>query len=96
MAQPKAANKKTAKTKRPSAQKRALQNEKRRLSNRSYRAKVLTAIRGFEQALATKEEASSVQSKLNDVFSLMDRGVKTGVFKVNKASRTKARLSARI
>ena len=92
----KAKEEKKAKERRPSAQKRALQSEKRRLANRSYRAKVLTAIRGFEQALATKEEASSVQSKLNDVFSLMDRGVKTGVFKVNKASRTKARLSARI
>ena len=91
----KAKEEKKAKERRPSAQKRALQSEKRRLANRSYRAKVLTAIRGFEQALEKKEEVAAVKSKLDLVFSLMDRGVKTGVYKLNKASRTKARLSAR-
>lgn len=96
MADKKAADKKAeAKTKRPSALKRDMQNEKRRLANRSYRAKVLTAIRSFDQALEQKEASDSVQSKLNLIFSLMDKGVKKGIYKDSKAARTKSRLSAR-
>lgn len=79
----------------PSAKKRDLQSEKRRLANRSYRSKVLTAIRSFDQALEQKEPAEAVKAKLDTVFSLMDRGVKKGIYKVSKAARTKSRLSAR-
>lgn len=89
-----ASKKKTeALTKRPSAQKRDLQNEKRRLRNRSYRASVLTSLRSLESALANKEPA---QDKLSALYSLMDKGVKKGVFKPQKAARTKSRLAARI
>lgn len=87
--------KKEVKVKRPSAQKRDLQNEKNRMRNRSYRANVQTAIRSFEQSVTQKETAESVKSKLDVVFSLMDKGVKKGVFKLRKAARTKSRLSAR-
>lgn len=90
------AKKKDEKTKRPSALKRDMQSEKRRLANRSYRAKVQTAIRSFQQAVEQKEAAESVKTKLNQIFSLMDRGVKKGVFKNSKAARTKSRLNARI
>ncbi|MDP1608284.1 MAG: 30S ribosomal protein S20 [Chlamydiales bacterium] len=85
-----------AKTKRPSALKRNIQSEKNRLSNRSYRASVLTAVRNFESSLAKKETAEQLKEGLNKIYSLMDRGVKKGVYKPNKASRTKSRLSARI
>lgn len=88
--------KEEAKQRRPSALKRDLQNERRRLRNRSYRAKVSTAIRSFEQSLAQKEATDAVKSKLDLIFSLMDKGVKTGVYKVQKASRTKSRLHARV
>jgi len=82
--------------KRPSALKRDLQNEKSRLRNRAYRAKVLTAIRGLEQGIAQKEAADALKQKLSSLFSLMDKGVKNGVFKVQKASRTKSRMAARL
>lgn len=96
MADEKASNKKKeAKTRRPSAQKRNIQSEKRRLRNRSYRASVLTAIRAFETSLSKKEEAPMVKEKLNAIYSLMDRGVKKGVYKAPKAARTKSRLTAR-
>lgn len=85
----------TPKTKRPSAQKRNLQSEKSRLRNRAYRAGVLTAIRAFETSLTKKESTEAVKAKLGDIYSLMDRGVKKGVYKANKASRTKSRLNAR-
>ena len=85
--------KKEEKTRRPSALKRDLQNQKRRLRNRSHRAQVLTAIRSFESSLVKKEPA---EEKLRTIYSLMDKGVKKGVFKKNKAARTKSRLAARL
>jgi small subunit ribosomal protein S20 len=88
--------KKDKKVKRPSALKNDLQNEQRRLRNRSYRATVHTAIRSFENSLAQKEASEAIQSKLNLICSLMDKGVKKGVFKQNKASRTKSRFTARV
>ncbi len=87
---------KAPKTKRPSAQKRNIQSEKNRLRNRSYRSSVLTAVRAFESSLSQKESTESVKTKLNEIYSLMDRGVKKGVYKSNKAARTKARLTARL
>ncbi|MDE3045039.1 MAG: 30S ribosomal protein S20 [Verrucomicrobiota bacterium] len=88
--------KKEGKQKRPSALKRNLQSEKRRLRNRSYEAKVHTAIRHLEQALSEKQPKEAIQSRLNSVFSLVDKGVKHGVYKRQKASRTKSRLSNRV
>jgi small subunit ribosomal protein S20 len=84
-----------AKVKKPSALKRDLQSEKRRLRNRSYRASVLTSIRSLESSLTQKEAPEAVKTKLNAIYSMMDKGVKSGIFKPNKAARTKARLTAR-
>ncbi len=85
--------KETKKVKRPSAEKRNLQSEKRRLRNRSYRSRVRTAIRRYEEHLEKNSEEA--KTSLSQVYSLMDKGVKTGVYKLNSASRTKARLAAR-
>lgn len=87
---------KDKKIKKPSALKRDIQGEKNRLRNRSYRSSVLTAVRSFETSLSQKEPKEAVQTKLNEIYSLMDRGVKKGIYKPNKASRTKARLTARV
>jgi small subunit ribosomal protein S20 len=83
----------TKKIKRPTALKRDLQSSKRRLNNKMYKAQVRTAIRDFQDALS-KDEAAT-KEKLNDVYSLLDKCVKKGVYKLNKASRTKSRLAAR-
>lgn len=88
--------KKEAKVKRPSALKRDIQNEKRRLSNRSHKSQVLTAIRSLTASISKNESKEETQDKLNKIYSLMDKGVKRGVFKENKASRTKSRLAARL
>lgn len=82
------------KVKRPTALKRDIQNEKRRLRNKTFKSQVRTAIRHFEESLP-KGEPDAIKEKLNTVYSLMDKGVKKGVFKINKASRTKSRLTAR-
>ncbi|MBS3905012.1 MAG: 30S ribosomal protein S20 [Simkania sp.] len=84
-----------AKEKRPTALKRDAQNERRRLANRSFKAEVNTAIRGFKEA-ASKKDTAAAKAQLSAVYSLLDKGVKTGAHKLNKASRTKSRLSQEI
>lgn len=93
MAQEKEAAKKT-KEKQPSALKRDLQSERNRLRNRAFKSRVRTAVRHLDDAIP-KGDAAAVQQCLNDVYSLMDKGVKLGVFKANKGNRTKARMAAR-
>lgn len=82
------------KVRRPMAQKRDLQNHKRRLNNKTYKSQVRTAIRSFQDAVAKKDE-TEVKSSLNEVYSLLDKCAKKGVYKLNKVSRTKSRLAAR-
>lgn len=83
-----------AKVKKPSPQKRDEQSIKRNMRNRSFKSKVTTAMRAFEETL-TKKDSTSAKTKLSDVYSLMDKGVKKGIYKANKASRVKSRLNAR-
>jgi small subunit ribosomal protein S20 len=85
---------KIKKVKRPTPLKRDLQNEKRRLINKAFRSSVRTAIRRFEECEA-KKDAAAIKESLSDVYSIMDKGVKKGIYKQNTASRTKARLTAR-
>lgn len=86
--------KKVKKEKRPTPLKRDIQNEKRRLRNKAFKSSVRTTIREFEETLA-KGDSASIKQSLDAVYSLMDKGIKRGVFKLNKASRTKSRLAAR-
>ncbi|MFI0435637.1 MAG: 30S ribosomal protein S20 [Parachlamydiaceae bacterium] len=86
--------KKQKKIKRPTALKRDLQNEKRRLNNRVYRSRVRTAIRAFQESIGKGDEGVTT-AKLNEAYSILDKCAKKGVFKVNKVSRTKSRLAAR-
>jgi len=79
------------KVKRPSALKRNLQNERQRLRNRSFRSSVQTAIRNLEQAAVQFPE--NVTAMLQNAYSVMDKGVKKGIFTSQKAARTKSRLS---
>ncbi len=83
------------KAKKPTALKRDEQSIKRNLRNRSFKSKVTTAVRAFEESLSKKDGASA-KTKLNDVYSLMDKGVKKGIYKMNKAGRVKSRLDARV
>lgn len=86
---------KNKKVKRPTAEKRMIQNVKKRQQNREFKSQVRTAMRRFEDTL-TSGNKDQVQEKINVIFSLMDKGVKKGVFKLNKASRTKSRLTAKM
>jgi small subunit ribosomal protein S20 len=82
------------KVKRPTALKRDLQSEKKRVNNRVFKARVQTAIRALSSSMAKKDGTSS--EHLNAVYSLMDKGVKTGALKSNTVNRKKARLAAKL
>lgn len=84
----------TKKTKRPTALKRDLQSSKRRASNKIYKSRVKTAIRAYQESLE-KSDANVTKAALNEVYSLLDKCAKKGVYKVNKANRTKSRLAAK-
>jgi small subunit ribosomal protein S20 len=84
---------KAKKVRRPSAQKRELQSIERNARNRSFKAKVNTAMRSLKDALTQKDAAGS-KEKLAAVYGLMDKGVKKGVYKLNKAGRVKSRMHA--
>lgn len=90
MANPKKADPKKVKT--PTALKRNIQSARLNLRNSAYKAKVNTAMRSLKDAIS-KKEPTQIASQLNSMYSLMDKGVKTGVYKLNKASRVKARIT---
>ncbi|MDE3055174.1 MAG: 30S ribosomal protein S20 [Verrucomicrobiota bacterium] len=79
--------------KQSSAHKRNLQSERRRATNRSFRASVNTAIRGLRTSITKQEESTSVQEQLNSLYSMVDKGVKKGIFKPRKGARTKSRMT---
>lgn len=85
---------KKTKERRPTPLKRDMQNEKKRLQNKAFKSSVRTTVRRFEECVAKGDQAE-IKECLSDVYSMMDKGVKRGVYKLNKASRTKARLTAR-
>ncbi len=85
---------KTQKKKTPTAEKRLKQNVKRCLENRSFKSRVRTAIRSFESACSAGDK-EKVKPALNAVHSLMDKGVKRGIFKKNKAARVKSHTAAK-
>jgi len=86
------ASEESKKKKCPTALKRMRQSEKKRMANRSFKARVRTAIRSLRSAHAEKN-SEKTQTLLQAAYSLIDKGVKTKVFKKNKAARTKSQLS---
>lgn len=81
------------KNKRPTAEKRMLQNAKKRVRNRLFKSRIKTAIRSFEQAISKKDKQAPTQ--LNQVYSMLDKGVKIGVVKKNQAARLKSKYASR-
>lgn len=82
----------TKKAKRPTALKRYMQSEKRRLRNKTFRSKVSTTVKSLEKAIKTAE----AEGRLAEVYSLADKGVKKGIFKANKAARMKSRMTRKV
>ncbi|EOA07427.1 MULTISPECIES: 30S ribosomal protein S20 [Mycoplasma] len=73
-----------------SQKKRVLTNEKSRLANRAFKSEIKTAIK---KALAAKKANDANKEELvKAAVSLVDKGLKKGIFKDNKAAREKSRL----
>ncbi|MCB1136035.1 MAG: 30S ribosomal protein S20 [Chlamydiia bacterium] len=88
------AKKEEKKTKRPTAEKRLIQAEKRREINKAFKTRMRTAARKFKAAI-TGGDTSIISAALSEAYSLLDKGVKRGLIKLNKASRDKARMAAK-
>jgi len=86
---------KKKKTKRPTAAKRDIRNAKRRDENKMFKSQVRTSLRRFDETLG-KGDRTLASEALNKVYSLMDKGVKKGIYKLNKANRTKAQLAVQL
>ncbi len=82
------------KVKVPTAAKRDLRNEKRRMINKSFKSKIRTAVRSFEGSIEEKS-ADGTEKNLNVFYSMVDRAVKRGIYKKGKADRLKSRFSRR-
>ena len=80
------------KEKRPTALKRRIQDDKRNLLNKSFKSKVKTQLRRLE-TLASSGSKEALPAEASTAFSLLDKGVKKGILKANKANREKAKLS---
>ena len=95
MTNPAQEKKEKAKTKRPTAEKRQLQNEKCRVRNKAARSCIRTKIRLFQDELpALNAEKSG--STLSEIQALLDKAAKKRLFTANKASRLQSRLAARL
>lgn len=91
---PKKITKKGGPKKRPSAEKRIITSQKRCLINQSFKSKAKTMMKKFEAALKAGDQ-TSIASGLQLVYSVVDKAVKRGIFKHNKAARIKSRATLR-
>jgi small subunit ribosomal protein S20 len=80
--------KKGLKVKRPTPLKRELQDKKKRLKNKSFKARLLTAVKVFEK--------EKTQEGLSSIYSLLDKGQKKGILHENMVSRKKSRLANKL
>ena len=77
-----------------SAEKRVRQNERRRLINRSNRARLRTAVKNLRSALKAGN-ATELKTLLPQTVSEIDKAVQKGVLHRNAAARQKSRLNVR-
>ena len=83
------------KVKRPTALKRDITSRKKCLRNKAFKSRVRTAIKAYQASLTQDDKALSEKS-LSEVYSLVDKGVKTGVYKKNASSRMKSRMAVKL
>ena len=76
-----------------SAKKRILQNEKRRLLNKSRMSSVRTAIKRVVTAVDEKQPAAELSTLFNEAQSKISRAQGKGLFHKNTAARKVSRLA---
>lgn len=75
-----------------SAKKRLRQSLVRRGRNRAAKSTIKTAIKRLQASVQAKE-FEVAKTQLTSIYKLLDQSASKGVIHVNKASRTKSRLS---
>jgi small subunit ribosomal protein S20 len=75
-----------------SAKKRLRQSLVRRGRNRAAKSSIKTAIKRLQASVQAKE-FDAARTQLTSIYKLLDQSASKGVIHVNKASRTKSRLS---
>ena len=85
--------KKSIKKKRPTALKRVLQDKKKKLANKAYLSKIKTAMKNYKETVTQQKEPESIKTAFNQACSLLDKGVKKGIYKKNTAARYKSKLA---
>lgn len=88
------AEEKKAKQKRPTAEKRLIQAEKKRQINKAFKSKMRTTVRRFHESVSAGDR-TQVDAALSECYGMLDRAVKRGILKLNKAGRDKSRLAAK-
>lgn len=83
------------KVRRPQAEKRVLQDQRRAAQNKAFKSRVKTAVKKLKEAIKAGQPEQA-KEHLGEVYSLADKGLKRGVFKANKAARIKSRLSVEL
>ncbi len=78
-----------------SAQKRILITQERTRRNRARKSMVRTAVRRFEEALASKSR-DEAGTALSGAYRALDKAAGKGTIHRNTAARKKARLAARL
>jgi small subunit ribosomal protein S20 len=74
--------------------KRNRQNEKARLRNKSVKSSLKTAIRKFNQAVASGD-AETAETLLRDASRKLDKAASKGVIHKNQAANRKSAIAAR-
>lgn len=84
--------KEAKKVKQPTAKKRELQNQKRRVANKAQRSRIRSEVKTFKTACDSPSHPDAAEN-LNTLYSLIDKAAKKGLYKLNKANRMKSRLT---
>ena len=79
----------------PQSKKRARQNERRKMINKSRRSRIRTFVRKVEEAIASGD-ASVASEALRNVQPELARGVTKGVLHKNTVARKMSRLASRV
>ena len=79
----------------PQAKKRARQIERRTAVNKARKSRIRTFLRAVEEAIASGDKAAATAALRAAQPELM-RGVTTGIFHKNTASRKVSRLASRV
>ncbi len=79
-----------------SAVKRNLQNQKRRLRNRSVKTRIKGAVKQIDLLGKEGEATTTVADELNTAKSVIDKAAKKGVIHPRTAARKISRLSKKV